>query len=129
MIDLDISDLNYQNPDAIPQWRELFATVRDIKYWMRNGNCLQNVYCLFRDHSHFADGTHPYDLDDIQEMTPGHTRQFPEERRKDLLRWLQEYEGASQSHHLWMSLFGDVNAVREVWKNVVLSSDKIKSKL
>ncbi|KAI1286148.1 hypothetical protein F5Y03DRAFT_402170 [Xylaria venustula] len=114
MIPLDVSAIDYLNPDARLVWLTMVEVGRDLVDRLKNTDSLQNVYCLFQDDT--SGEPHAYDADKVREVTPQRLGQFPEYRRKDLTRWLEDFD-----EPILTCLYQDqVNKVKSLWKNVCM---------
>ncbi|KAI0970449.1 hypothetical protein F4678DRAFT_480640 [Xylaria arbuscula] len=112
MIKLNVSDINYQNRDARPQWWDMLLAGYSLVESLTNTESLQNVYCLVRNDT--ASEPQAYHWDKVREFTLQRLDQFPEYTREDLARWLEEFAKPTSS----LIYQEQVNQMKHVWKNV-----------
>ncbi|KAI0544503.1 hypothetical protein F4679DRAFT_589428 [Xylaria curta] len=120
MIGLDVSLINYKNLDAIPCWFYVFETGYRLIEKLYNKERLQRFYCLIQDYTNATtDKAKRYSLDNIRELTPERLNKFPG-RKRDLTRWLQEYDTYLSNWPRWSLYFKseDIIPLKKLWKNV-----------
>ncbi|KAI1111159.1 hypothetical protein F5Y14DRAFT_464962 [Nemania sp. NC0429] len=112
MIDLDVHDINYQDPLATPTWNKVLGSGQSLRPMFANQSL--RLYCVTRDSA--IEKQRRFELDDLCDLTP---EQFPE-HQGNIKKWLDEFDNyPGPNGYLDPYLL----SIKEIWKNVSVSNE------